>query len=205
MEKDMKLRKFIATTIREYLNENVYSNIWYHGTDKEFIKPKITVGEFDNMGGFFLTKNIDFANRWGKHIKKFKLKNDIKIFDFDNEDDFMLYAEEVAKKTKLPNIGTLHYAVLLNGYTEVEYLEYVMKQIYPDLKTNVFNTIMSEMGNKYDELQYLIRKKRLYRDYQSIEQNDKTIKDAGFDAAYVWENKNRNLQIYNINKIYEIK
>jgi hypothetical protein len=204
------LRKFIKNIIKEFLNEqkedenNLNSNIWYHGTDKEFIEPKIFVGEFGNMGGFFLTKSINFAKRWGKYIKKFKLKSNIKIFDFDNEDDFMLYAEEVAKKIKLPNIGILHYAVLLNGYTDVEGLEYVMRTIYPDLKTNVFNIIMDDMGNKYDKIQYIIRKKRLYRDYKSIEENDKTIMDAGFDGAFVWENKNRNLQIFNLNKIFEV-
>ena len=35
MEKDMKLRKFIATTIREYLNEQQTFNnkiVAYHGT-----------------------------------------------------------------------------------------------------------------------------------------------------------------------------
>ena len=32
MEKDMKLRKFIATTIREYLNENKY----YDEDDEEY-------------------------------------------------------------------------------------------------------------------------------------------------------------------------
>ncbi len=33
MEKDMKLRKFIATTIREYLNENTNLSFSYRGTE----------------------------------------------------------------------------------------------------------------------------------------------------------------------------
>ena len=34
----MELRKFIGTTIREYLNEQkkTLDNVWYHGTDKKF-------------------------------------------------------------------------------------------------------------------------------------------------------------------------
>jgi len=33
MSKDMKLRKFIATTIKEYLNESVQGKTIYHFTD----------------------------------------------------------------------------------------------------------------------------------------------------------------------------
>lgn len=202
----MKLRKFIKTTIREYLNEQIKNSdtVWYHGTDKEFLNPKRFVGEFDNMGGFFLTKNIDFAKRHGKYIKKFKLDKDIKIFDFDNEKDFLLYSEEVSKKIKLPNIGILHYAILLNGYSEIEEIKYVMRTIYPEIKNDIFNKIMGDMGNKYDGIQYLIRKKRLYRDYKSIEENDKTIYDSGFDASYIWENKIKNIQVFNLDKITEM-
>ena len=196
----MELRQFIKAAIRESLNDN----IWYHGTNKEFIKPKISVGEFGNLGGFFLTKNINFAKKWGKYIKKFKLKDNIKIFNIDNENHFMLYVKEVAKKNKLPNIGLLHYAVLLDGKSGIDAIQYVMKEIYPELKNDIFNTIMDDLSNKYDTIQYILRKKRLYRDYKSIEENDKTIKDAGFDGAYVWENKTKNIQIFNLNKIYEV-
>ena len=47
MNKDMKLRKFIATTIREYLNEQVSSNrefIGYHSTNS-----KIDNFDFDKI------------------------------------------------------------------------------------------------------------------------------------------------------------
>jgi hypothetical protein len=55
MNKDMKLRKFIATTIREFLNEQVNTNkefIVYHSTnskiddfnfDKIELKPNLSV------------------------------------------------------------------------------------------------------------------------------------------------------------------
>ena len=92
----------------DLLKENIDDTIWYHGTDKEWDIPKFTVGEFDNMGGFFLSKNIEFAKRWGKIIKQFKLKFDTKIFDIENEDDFLKYAAEVKKKLKIPQIGRAH-------------------------------------------------------------------------------------------------
>jgi hypothetical protein len=137
-------------------------------------------------------------------VKRLELDKDIKIFDFDNEKDFLLYSEEVSKKIKLPNIGILHYAILLNGYSEIEDIKYVMRTIYPEIKNDIFNKIMGDMGNKYDGIQYLIRKKRLYRDYKSIEENDKTIYDSGFDASYIWENKIKNIQVFNLDKITEM-
>ena len=41
----MELRKFIATTIREYLNEQekTLDNVWYHGTDKKFNEKRTKV------------------------------------------------------------------------------------------------------------------------------------------------------------------
>jgi len=41
--KRMELRKFIVTTIREYLNEQliVNDNTWYHGSKEKFDKFKI--------------------------------------------------------------------------------------------------------------------------------------------------------------------
>ena len=59
----MGLRKFIATTIREYLNEQ-YSqtnNIWYHGSKEKFDKFKLKQGtlfDADYTAPIFLTSNI---------------------------------------------------------------------------------------------------------------------------------------------------
>ena len=90
MEKDMKLRKFIATTIREYLNEqqetetNLNDNfkkwfgsskikdggkplILYHGTKTNFnvFKPSKSIGnqgETDQIEGMYFTTNKDAAS-----------------------------------------------------------------------------------------------------------------------------------------------
>ena len=39
----MELRNFIATTLREYLNEQqvMLNNVWYHGSKEKFDKFKI--------------------------------------------------------------------------------------------------------------------------------------------------------------------
>lgn len=96
MEKDTKLRKFIATTIREYLNEqkevksNLNDNFWkwfgnskvveengdpmvvYHGTNTEF--SKFNKGMKDGLGG----KGIYFSEyplpQFGKNQMKVYLK-----------------------------------------------------------------------------------------------------------------------------------
>lgn len=203
----MKKIKFIVNTLIENHLKHNGNDVWYHGTNKEFTTPKLTVGEFGNLGGFFLTKNINFAKSWGNFIKTYKLSSDIKIFDVTNEDDLLLYAKEVYNKNKIPNLNVYHYAVLLDAInTSIDGISYIMQKAYPEIddQDNIFNIIMSENGNKYDTIQYIIRKKRLYRDYMSIEENDKTIKDAGFDAAFVYENNNRNLQVYNLSKIREL-
>jgi hypothetical protein len=56
----MVLRKFIATTIREYLNENVKDNsdILYHGTDYKF-------NVFNDNKPIFFVDNVDVARTYG--------------------------------------------------------------------------------------------------------------------------------------------
>ncbi len=61
----MKQRKFIATIIRKYLNEQVENsdNTWYHGGQtkiKNFIKTQ-PINRRGNTEGFYFTKNIDYA------------------------------------------------------------------------------------------------------------------------------------------------
>ena len=75
----MELRKFIATTIREYLNEESNSKfndmIFYHGSDvifNEFDRKYTTDG---NIGdGFYFTPVIGLAKKYGDVIYKVKLK-----------------------------------------------------------------------------------------------------------------------------------
>jgi hypothetical protein len=74
----MELRKFIATTIREYLNEQQEesNNIWYHGGQikiKNFIKTS-PINRRGNTEGFYFTKNIDYAKAHGNEITTVTLK-----------------------------------------------------------------------------------------------------------------------------------
>jgi hypothetical protein len=99
MEKDMRLRKFIATTIREYLNENIENlTVLYHGTsdNKDII-------DRDYM---FLSTSPTFAKEYGDKILQVKVnvgrvfntlllsdiqllyKNGFKLYDPNVDDDW---------------------------------------------------------------------------------------------------------------------
>ena len=78
----MELRKFIATTIREYLNESVVEkNNWYHGSDYKFT----SFGDFKSNGpsalGIFLTDDRDLAELFGENVYNvsFNIDNPYKI------------------------------------------------------------------------------------------------------------------------------
>ena len=65
----MELRKFISTTIREYLNESIIGdNKWYHGSDYKFT----SFGDFKSNGpsalGIFLTDDIGLAELFGENV-----------------------------------------------------------------------------------------------------------------------------------------
>ncbi len=74
-------RKFIATTIREYLNENYSNDIWYHGSDYKFT----SFGDFKSKGpsalGIFLTDDRGLAELFGENVYKvsFNISNTYKI------------------------------------------------------------------------------------------------------------------------------
>lgn len=55
------LKKFIATTIREYHNENYTNEIWYHGSDKVYNKPRKGNETNIDLSGFFVTKDFEYA------------------------------------------------------------------------------------------------------------------------------------------------
>ena len=80
----MELRKFIATTIREYLNENVEDNsdILYHATNSTWTKPEISGLGF-HAGTLKAAKDRmkSFRMNINPHIKmfKFNLKNPLYI------------------------------------------------------------------------------------------------------------------------------
>lgn len=87
------LRKSIATTIREYLNENYLNDIWYHGSNNKFdmfdLVNNKTYMEID-LPVWFFTKDLDYAKTYGKYIYKVKL-NIHNTFDTSNKKHFNLF------------------------------------------------------------------------------------------------------------------
>jgi hypothetical protein len=79
MNKDMKLRKFIATTIREFLNEQVNTDkefIAYHSTnskidDFDFDKIELKPNSSTRIDGMFFS-NIPQTS-WGDYVYKVKI------------------------------------------------------------------------------------------------------------------------------------
>jgi hypothetical protein len=83
----MELRKFIKTTIRKYLNENVEDNsdILYHGTDYKF-------NVFNDNKPIFFVDNIDVARTYGNFIIKAKLNMDNPIeLDFEGSSTYHFF------------------------------------------------------------------------------------------------------------------
>ena len=79
MKDDMKLRKFIATTIREFLNEQVSDNkkfIAYHSTnskidDFDFDKIELKANSSTRIDGIFFS-NVPQTS-WGDYVYKVKI------------------------------------------------------------------------------------------------------------------------------------
>jgi len=88
MNKDMKLRKFITTTIREFLNEQVSGNnefIAYHSTNSkinnfDFDKIELKPNSSTRIDGIFFS-NIPQTS-WGDYVYKVKIiSQNLAIFD----------------------------------------------------------------------------------------------------------------------------
>ena len=79
MDKDMKLRKFIATTIREFLNEQVSGDkefIAYHSTNSkidnfDFDKIELKPNSSTRIDGIFFS-NVPQTS-WGDYVYKVKI------------------------------------------------------------------------------------------------------------------------------------
>ena len=96
MEKDIKLRKFIATTIREYLNEqnNLGDRIvGYHGTRsflpfQKFENSMIGTGLVSGgakYDGFFFTTEKENAEYYSEYFVCKVIINDIKLTPIENK------------------------------------------------------------------------------------------------------------------------
>mgnify|MGYP003440344643 FL=1 len=86
MDKDMKLRKLIATTIREFLNEQVSGNkefIAYHSTNSkidnfDFDKIELKPNSSTRIDGMFFSNTPQTS--WGDYIYKVKIISQNPVF-----------------------------------------------------------------------------------------------------------------------------
>jgi len=179
----MEMGKFIVTTIREYINEQliVNDNTWYHGSKEKFDKFKIKNGTLFDMNyksPIFLTSNIEFAKYYaGNYIYKIQVLTN-NIIDFrklPSTYDLLMYYEKSKVNDK---IGVEYYVI---GKNLLEYIE----DKFPD----------DNIDRKYNNL--------LDGDYSSIEQTwvYDWLKLNGYDGTYIIETKELNLLIFDETKI----
>lgn len=143
------LKKFIKTTIREYLNENIEDNsdILYHGTDNKFTIFK------DNKPIFFVD-DINVARTYGDFIIKAKLiiNNPIEL-DFDGKSTYYFYDKwylpsDLANKIKEIAIDIKNSYSLDDDLKE--YLESLdFSDMYGDLDGIIMRNISDAMGGMF--------------------------------------------------------
>jgi hypothetical protein len=180
------LRKFLSTTAREYLNEQVKNDghIWYHGSKEKFDNFKLkngTLFDINYKSPIFLTSNIKFAKyyagNYSPYIYKVKVLTD-NIMDFrelPSTYDLLMYYEKNKINT---DIKVEYYEIGQN------LLDYIEDNFQDD-----------NIDRKYNDL--------LDGDYSSIEQTwvYDWLKLNNYDGAYIIETKELNLLIFDETKI----
>lgn len=91
------LKKF-----KQFINENLNNNIWYHGSNNEFSEFKLINNkgyrEFD-LPVWYFTKNLKYAKTYGKFLYKVKLYIN-NIFNTLNKKHFNLFVEYLQNNGK---------------------------------------------------------------------------------------------------------
>ena len=151
------LKKFIKTTIREFLNENVIYNSQYnvyHGTDFEFdeFKTRRKVSGYGYSMGAYFSSSEKEAKRYGKNIKQYTLDfNKLLDLTFINEDDkngkekFFSYMNNELD-INFPSQKSMIYSNPYFGYTTLEGLD-KNHNLIPLLKKNGFDGISFNEGD----------------------------------------------------------
>ncbi len=182
----MELRKFIATTIREYLNEQhtVNNNIWYHGSKEKFDKFKLkngTLFDANYISPIFLTSNKDFASYYAGYSTPYiytvkVLSNNIMDFrNLPNAYEILMFNE---KHQNEKNINIKYFEI---GNNLLDFLY----DRFPD----------RDIDRMYNDL--------LDGDYSSIEQTwvYDWLKLNNYDGAYIIETKELNMLLFDDSKI----
>jgi len=80
----MEIRKFIATIVREYLNEQyIYNNVWYHGTTNTTLNFNVFSKGNQIPYGVHFTQNKDIAIDFAKGTTKLKPTENANLFICD--------------------------------------------------------------------------------------------------------------------------
>ena len=91
----MNYIKIFENWATESVKNDIKSQKYYHGSSKsDLTKLKHIVGEFDNMGGVFISPSYEFASKFGKHIYEVKLLTD-NIFDIRKKEDIIKLAKYI--------------------------------------------------------------------------------------------------------------
>lgn len=173
------LKKFIATTIREYLNEQqeMSNNIWYHGSKEKFDKFKLKQGtlfDVDYTSPIFLSSNIEFAKYYATGYSPYIYK--IKVLT-NNIMDFR----------QLPTIDKLDDKNVIGNK--------LLDFIYDNWDNEKYNFYWSYPEKCYNSLTNI--------DYSDVERTwvYDWLKQEKYDGAYIIETKELNLLIFDETKL----
>ena len=127
------LRKFIATTIKEYLNENVQiPNVLYHASNELFGKFELKRGyrtylfsvEKTDSYAIFLTDDIEAIKQFGeKYLYKCKLKTN-RVLDWSEYLDIRSYEWIMRNFGNIIPWNVSEYWMLLDDKRVIDYLKH---------------------------------------------------------------------------------
>jgi len=127
------LRKFIATTIKEYLNENVQiPNVLYHASNELFDKFELKRGyrtylfsvEKTDSYAIFLTDDIEAIKQFGeKYLYKCKLKTN-RVLDWSEYLDIRSYEWIMRNFGNIIPWNVSEYWMLLDDKRVIDYLKH---------------------------------------------------------------------------------
>lgn len=178
MEKDMKLRKFIATTIREYLNENVKT------IDNFYAENNINPDDLSYLGSGDFGEAYSIGD--GRVLKKTSSKNEFNLAkQMEGKDIPVLNSIAKIYKTDIINNQMLIILEELEEDSHIEDLYYELQnyldeqglpiQYIDNLDTDEME-ISDELQSFMDDLDDIIR---AYR-YLGVEASDISPENMGY-------------------------
>lgn len=142
----MELRKFIATTIREYLNENVVDKqyVVFHSSNEYFTK--FNLSKITNLGGdlygygFYFTNNITYSKQFGKYTYKCEitLNNPLDLTIKSTKETLL----SLIKNTDIPKNDLQSLIGLINNNHFTTAFRHIRKYISFNELSNIFDGVI---------------------------------------------------------------